>query len=75
MNGNNEAVVRREWMNAVVDIIRFFFQHSTVEFDGPERKARVRYFGPKGWNVSVETTLDRNARLGEGMEARETWSD
>ena len=65
---SKNSVVSREWMEIVLDIIRFFFQHSIVEFDGMSRKVKVRYHGPKGWNISVDTSFDPNIQLGEGSE-------
>lgn len=67
-NDRNAVVVKREWVEAALDIIRFFFLHSTVEFDGMSRKAKVKYHGPNGWNLSVDTSFDPSPLLGEGTE-------
>ena len=74
-NNRNAVVVRREWVEVALDIIRFFFQHSTVEFDGMNRKAKVKYHGPNGWNLSVDTSFDPSLQLGEGTEVMDQWQD
>ena len=74
-NNRNAVVVRREWVEVALDIIRFFFQHSTVEFDGMSRKAKVKYHGPNGWNVSVNTSFDPGIQFGEEKEVLEQWQD
>lgn len=74
-NNRNAVVVRREWVEVALDIIRFFFQHSTVEFDGMSQKAKVKYHGPNGWNLSVDTSFDPSIQLGEGTEVMDQWQD
>ena len=56
MNSKKTVVIRREWAELAIDIIRFFIQHSTIEFDGANRKALVKYRGPQGWSVSISTS-------------------
>ena len=68
MDNRNAVVIRREWMEVALDIIRFFLQHSTVEFDGKARKAKVKYHGPNGWNLSVDTSFDSCVQLGDVTE-------
>ena len=63
MDNKNSVVVRREWVQVALDIIRFFFQHSTIEIDGTSRKARVNYHGPNGWNVSIDSSLTPGLQL------------
>ena len=58
MNENTTVVVRHEWLNAVLDIIHFFLQHSNIEYDGARRIAKVKYNGPNGWKVSLDTSFD-----------------
>ncbi len=53
----NTVVVRREWLNTVLDIIHFFLQHSSIEYDGARRTAKVKYNGPSGWKVSLDTSF------------------
>lgn len=53
----NAIVVRCEWLNTVLDIIHFFLQHSTIEYDGKKHTAKVKYHGPSGWKVSLDTTF------------------
>ena len=48
MDNNKAVAVKREWVEVALNIIRFFFQHSTFEYDGMNRKARVKYHGPNG---------------------------
>lgn len=57
MKNEHEVVVRKEWVEVALEIVRFFLHHSTIEFDGKAQKAKVRYQGPKGWNVSVDTSF------------------
>lgn len=68
---NNTVAVKREWITVVLDVIRFFFQHSTFEYDGMNRKARVKYHEPNGWNVSVGTSFDPDVRIDEQREVLE----
>ena len=75
MNNKNAVVVRSEWVEVALDIIRFFFQHSTVEFDGMSRKAKIKYHEPNGWNLSVNTSFDPVSQLGDGSEILEEWQD
>ena len=58
-----------------MNIIRFFFQHSTFEYDGMNRKARVKYHGPNGWNVSVDTSFNLEERIDGQAEVLEQWQD
>ena len=75
-NMNNNAVaVKREWVTVVLDVIRFFFQHSTFEYDGMNRRARVKYHGPNGWNISVGTSFDPDARIEDETGVLESWQD
>lgn len=74
-NHKNAVIVRREWVEMALDIIRFFFQHSTVEFDGMSRKAKVQYHGPNGWHVSVDTSFDPGILLDEGTEVMDKLQD
>lgn len=53
----NTVVVRREWLNIVLDIIHFFLRHSSVEYDGVRRTVKVKYNGPSGWAVSLDTSF------------------
>ena len=75
MDNKNAVVVKREWVEVALDIIRFFFQHSTVEFDGISRKAKIKYHGPNGWNLSVDTSFDPSSQLRDGSEVLEQWQD
>ncbi len=75
MNNKNAVVVRSEWVEVALDIIRFFFQHSTVEFDGMSRKAKIKYHGPNGWNLSIDTSFDQVSQLGNGSKILEEWQD
>ena len=75
MDNRNSVVVRHEWVEIALNIIRFFFQHSTVEFDGKTRKVRVKYYGPNGWNLSVDTSCDPGVLLGDGTEVLDQWQD
>ena len=34
MDNNKAVAVKREWVEVALNIIRFFFQHSTFEYDG-----------------------------------------
>lgn len=69
------VVVRHEWVEVALDIIRFFFQHSTVEFDGMSRKAKIKYHGPNGWNLSVNTSFDPGSQFEDGLEMLEQRQD
>lgn len=75
MDNKNAVVVRREWLEVALDIIRFFFQYSMVEFDGLTRKAKVKYHGPNGWNLSVDTSFDPGVQLGDETEVLDQWQD
>ena len=75
MENKRSVVVRHEWVEVALDIIRFFFQHSTVEVDGMSRKVRVKYHGPKGWKLSFDTSFEPGAQLGDGSEVLEQWPD
>ncbi len=68
MDNRNAVVVKHEWVEVALDIIRFFFQHSTVEFDGITRKAKINYHGPNGWNISLNTSFDPSNQLDDGTE-------
>jgi hypothetical protein len=37
MDNNKAVAVKREWVEVALNIIRFFFQHSTFEYDGMNR--------------------------------------
>ncbi len=52
-----------------------FFHHSTFEYDGIHRKARVKYHGPNGWNVSVDTSFSLNNQIDEQTDVLEQWQD
>lgn len=54
----NLVAVRRERASIIVDIIRLLLQHSCVEYDGPKHTVRVKYSGPNGWNVMLNTSFD-----------------
>lgn len=58
MNGNTTVVVRHEWLNMVIDIVRFFLCHSSIEYDGANRAAKVKYNGPSGWKFSLDASFD-----------------
>lgn len=68
MDNRNAVYVRQEWIEVALDIIRFFFQHSTVEFDGMNRKVKVKYHGPNGWKLSVDTSYDQSVLIDAGKE-------
>ena len=63
MEKKHEVVVRKEWVEVALGIVRFFLNHSTIEFDGKTQKAKVRYHGPNGWNVSVDTSYDSKLQI------------
>ena len=75
MDNNKAVAVKREWVEVALNIIRFFFQHSTFEYDGMNRKARVKYHGPNGWNVSVDTSFNLEERIDGQAEVLEQWQD
>ena len=56
--GKNLVAVRRERASIIVDIIRLLLQHSCVEYGGPKHTVRVKYSGPNGWNVMLNTSFD-----------------
>lgn len=68
MDNSKAVVIKNEWIEGAMSIIRFFFQHSTIELDGEGRKAKVHYHGPSGWKVSIDTSFDPNIQLNEQME-------
>ena len=75
MDNNKAVAVKREWVEVALNIIRFSFQHSTFEYDGMNRKARVKYHGPNGWNVSVDTSFNLEERIDGQAEVLEQWQD
>lgn len=54
----NSVAVRREQGSIIVDVIRFLLQHSCIEYDGPKHTVRLKYSGPNGWNVMLNTSFD-----------------
>ncbi len=71
----NTVVVRHEWMDTVLDIIHFFLRHSSIEYDGAKQTARVKYNGPNGWKVSLDTSFDPGFEEAEYLEVEEKWHD
>lgn len=47
--------VKKEWGLAILDVFRFFLQHTNIEIDGANQTARVNYNGPNGWKFSIDT--------------------
>ena len=68
MDKNKTVVVKREWIEVAFDIFRFFLQHSTVEYDGMNKKARVKYNGPNGWNVCFDASFSPEIQMSIGAE-------
>ena len=67
-SGNTTTItVKREWVEVTINIIRFFLQHSTIEYDGMSQKAKVRYLGPSGWSIAVDASFDSIACLDENV--------
>ena len=75
MDNKNAVVVRRDWVEVALNIIRFFFQHSMVEIDGINRKAKIKYHGPNGWTLSLDTSFDPGSQFGDGSEGLDQWQD
>ncbi|SFO17406.1 hypothetical protein SAMN05216351_10435 [Pseudobutyrivibrio sp. JW11] len=57
-NKQNSVVVKREWTDIVIEVVRFFIQHSTIEISGEERKVSVKYNGPNGYKLSLDAKAD-----------------
>ncbi|MDY5113720.1 MAG: hypothetical protein SPE66_08405 [Bilifractor sp.] len=55
---NRNTNVRPEWLNAVGNAIFFFLQHTSLEYDGNTRTAKVNYHGPNGWKFSMNTSFN-----------------
>lgn len=47
-----------DWLTAVGNAISFFLQHTSLEYDGNTRTARVNYHGPNGWKFTVNTSFN-----------------
>ena len=58
-NRSNAVKVKREWADYVLQVVRFFVQHSTIEVDGMERKISVKYHGSNGYVLSFDTRPER----------------
>ena len=67
----NTVVVKHEWLDTVLDIIQFFLRHSSIEYDGEKRTAKVQYNGPNGWKVSLNTSFAPAIEDAEMMEIEE----
>ncbi|NCD04142.1 MAG: hypothetical protein EOM00_14350 [Clostridia bacterium] len=57
MNTQQSVPIRKEWALSLLDILRFFLQHSVIEYDGTNRMAKVNYNGPSGWKFSLNTSF------------------
>lgn len=55
MKANNNVTTKKEWSLVILDIFRFFLQHTNIEFDGYSKTVKVKYDGPNGWKFSIDT--------------------
>ena len=46
------TMIQTEWIDAILDVIRFVLHHTTLEYDGAAHMTHVHYRGPRGWVIS-----------------------
>ena len=54
---NTPTVINKDFCSIIMETLRFFLKHSTIEYDGTKKVARINYSGPKGWNLSFESSF------------------
>lgn len=73
MNTQHPVPIKKEWALSLLDILRFFLQHSVIEYDGTSRVVKVKYNGPSGWKFSLDKsfqpTIETNVIDDETEEA------
>ena len=73
MNTQQPVLIKKEWALSLLDILRFFLQHSVIEYDGNSRMAKVNYNGPSGWKFSLNTSFQPviDAQVEDDIESEE----
>lgn len=58
MKENQSTIeVKKEWIDVVIDAIRFFAQHSSIVINGEEKKVSIKYKGPSGYKMSFDAIV------------------
>ena len=59
MKNKEIVVVNKDTKNTIVNIFKFFMEHINIELDGETKVARIKYSGPNGWKVSLQSSYEK----------------
>lgn len=59
MKNREISTINKETSSILINIFKFFMEHTNIEFDGKNKIAKVKYSGPNGWKFSFQSSYDK----------------
>ncbi|MGN1343666.1 MAG: hypothetical protein ACI4U3_03750 [Traorella sp.] len=59
MKSGKISTVNKETSSILINIFKFFMEHTNIEFDGEKKIAKVKYSGPNGWKFSFQSSFEK----------------